>query len=77
LRRAVGKKFLTIVAAWRRAWTRVIPFFAFPRSTAADLHDRRAAKRARATPKNHRRKDLLSPISYLLSPYLPPIIVIR
>jgi putative transposase len=25
-----GKKFPTIVAAWRRAWTRIIPFFAFP-----------------------------------------------
>jgi putative transposase len=25
-----GQKFPTIVAAWRRAWTRVIPFFAFP-----------------------------------------------
>jgi putative transposase len=25
-----GKKFPTVVAAWRRAWTHVIPFFAFP-----------------------------------------------
>ena len=25
-----GRKFPTIVAAWRRAWDRVIPFFAFP-----------------------------------------------
>jgi putative transposase len=25
-----GQRFPTIVAAWRRAWTRVIPFFAFP-----------------------------------------------
>jgi putative transposase len=25
-----GPRFPTIVAAWRRAWTRVIPFFAFP-----------------------------------------------
>jgi putative transposase len=25
-----GKKFPTVVAAWRRAWDRVIPFFAFP-----------------------------------------------
>ena len=25
-----GQKFPTIVAAWRRAWDRVIPFFAFP-----------------------------------------------
>lgn len=25
-----GKKFPTVTAAWRRAWDRVIPFFAFP-----------------------------------------------
>jgi transposase-like protein len=25
-----GHRFPTVVAAWRRAWTRVIPFFAFP-----------------------------------------------
>jgi putative transposase len=25
-----GQRFPTIVAAWRRAWARVIPFFAFP-----------------------------------------------
>jgi len=25
-----GVRFPTVVAAWRRAWTRVIPFFAFP-----------------------------------------------
>ncbi len=25
-----GRKFPTVVAAWRRAWAQVIPFFAFP-----------------------------------------------
>ena len=25
-----GQRFPTVVAAWRRAWTRVMPFFAFP-----------------------------------------------
>ena len=25
-----GQRFPTVVASWRRAWTRVIPFFAFP-----------------------------------------------
>ena len=25
-----GQKFPTVAAAWRRAWDRVIPFFAFP-----------------------------------------------
>lgn len=29
---AWGKKFPTVVAAWRRAWSHVIPFFAFPPS---------------------------------------------
>ena len=28
----LGRKFPTVVAAWRRAWDRVIPFFAFPPS---------------------------------------------
>ena len=27
---AWGQKFLTVAAAWRRAWERMIPFFAFP-----------------------------------------------
>ena len=27
---AIGARFPTVVAAWRRAWTHVIPFFAFP-----------------------------------------------
>ena len=25
-----GKTFPTVVASWRRAWTHIIPFFAFP-----------------------------------------------
>jgi len=29
-RSAWGAKFPTVVVAWRRAWERVIPFFAFP-----------------------------------------------
>ena len=31
-RLSTGGKFPTVVAAWRRAWDRVIPFFAFPPS---------------------------------------------
>jgi putative transposase len=26
----MGRKFPTVVAAWRRAWDRLIPFYAFP-----------------------------------------------
>jgi putative transposase len=29
-RGAWGRKFPTVVASWRRAWTHIIPFFAFP-----------------------------------------------
>lgn len=29
-RGAWGQKFPTVVGAWRRAWDKVIPFFAFP-----------------------------------------------
>jgi len=29
-RSALGQKFPTVVAAWRRAWDKIIPFFAFP-----------------------------------------------
>ena len=29
-KRAVGPRFPTVVASWRRAWTHVIPFFACP-----------------------------------------------
>src|SRR6476620_3575764 len=27
---ALGRRFPTVSAAWRRAWTHVVPFFAFP-----------------------------------------------
>jgi putative transposase len=27
---ALGQRFPTVIAAWRRAWTHVVPFFAFP-----------------------------------------------
>ena len=44
-----GQRFPTVVQAWRRAWTHVIPFFAFPPDDPPrDLHDQRARKRARA-----------------------------
>jgi putative transposase len=26
----VGQRFPNVIAAWRRAWTHVVPFFAFP-----------------------------------------------
>ncbi len=30
LRPALGQRFPTVASAWRRAWDKVIPFFAFP-----------------------------------------------
>jgi putative transposase len=39
---AWGQKHPTVVATWRRAWDRVIPFFAFAaRDPARDLHHQR------------------------------------
>ena len=49
-----GRRFPTVVAAWRRAWTHVIPFFAFPPDGAPrDLHDQRARERPRAAAQDH------------------------
>ena len=49
-----GRKFPTVVASWRRAWTHVIPFFAFPPEVRrADLHDQCAGKRACAAAEDH------------------------
>ena len=45
-----GRKFPTVVAAWRRAWDKVIPFFAFPPAVrrviyTTDEIDKRLASR--------------------------------
>jgi len=48
-----GRKFPTVVAAWRRAWDRVIPFFAFPCGAQGDLHHERHRKRQCPAAKNH------------------------
>ena len=42
-----GKKFPTVVAAWRRAWDKVIPFFAF---RSADWRRSRMPQRCAASP---------------------------
>jgi putative transposase len=58
---AWGVKFPTVVAAWRRAWDRVIPFFAFPpavrrviyTTNAIRVHQRgcaRSSRRAATSP---------------------------
>ncbi|MGF6244222.1 transposase-like protein [Paraburkholderia sp. GAS38] len=40
-----GQKFPTVVAAWRRAWDRVIPFFAFPPAVRKVIYTQRNRKR--------------------------------
>ena len=49
-----ARSFPTVVASWRRAWTHVIPFFAFPPEVRrVHLHDERARERARAAAQDH------------------------
>jgi putative transposase len=44
----VGKRFPTVVAAWRRAWTQVIPFFAFPPEIRRLIYTTNALERVHA-----------------------------
>ena len=50
-----GTKFPTVVASWRRAWTHVIPFFAFPPDVRRVLYTTNALEsvHARAIAENH------------------------
>jgi transposase-like protein len=43
-----GQKFPTVVAAWRRAWTQVIPFFAFPPAIRRVIHTTNAIESVNA-----------------------------
>lgn len=50
----LGQQFPTVVAAWRRAWIQVIPFFAFPpRGASSALHHHRPRKCASAAAQDH------------------------
>ena len=49
-----GSRFPTVVAAWRRAWTHVIPFFAFPPEVRRVIYTTNAPReRPRAAPEDH------------------------
>ena len=49
-----GVRFPTVVASWRRAWTHVIPFFAFPaRGAPGHLHHQCARERPRPSAQDH------------------------
>ena len=48
-----GTRFPTVVASWRRAWTHVIPFFAFVGDSPGDLYDQRARECPRTAPEDH------------------------
>ncbi len=39
-----GKQYATVVAAWRRAWDRVIPFFVFPPAIRKVIYTTNAIK---------------------------------
>jgi transposase-like protein len=43
-----GTKFPTVVAAWRRAWAHVIPFFAFPPEIRRVIYTTNALERLNA-----------------------------
>ena len=47
-RGAWGTKFPTVVASWRRAWTQVIPFFAFPPEVRRVIYTTNALERVHA-----------------------------
>ncbi|MEZ5484160.1 MAG: transposase [Lysobacteraceae bacterium] len=48
-----GERFPTVVAAWRRAWTRVVPFFAFPPDVRRVIYTTNAIERACAPAQDH------------------------
>ena len=43
-----GTKFPTVVASWRRAWTHVIPFFAFPAAAPREIYTTNALESVHA-----------------------------
>ena len=46
-----GRKFPTVVAAWRRAWAQVIPFFAFPPEIRRVIYTTNAIESVNARPR--------------------------
>jgi transposase-like protein len=52
---AWGRKFHTVVAAWRRAWDRVIPFFAFPPAVRRVIYITNAIESIRASTRAYAR----------------------
>jgi transposase-like protein len=55
-RSAWGAKFPTVVAAWRRAWTHVIPFFAFPPEVRRLIYTTNALESVHARPRRSSRR---------------------
>ena len=47
-----GQKFPTVVGAWRRAWDRVIPFFAFPPEVRRSIYTTNAIESVNARLRN-------------------------
>jgi transposase-like protein len=50
------KKFPTVVASWRRAWTHVIPFFAFPPEVRRQIYTTNAIESVNTRLARHARR---------------------
>src|SRR6185295_10548364 len=51
-----GQKFPTVVASWRRAWSNVIPFFAFPPAVRKVIYTTNCIESENARPLPVRRR---------------------
>ena len=57
-----GVRFPTVVASWRRAWTHVIPFFAFPPEVRRVIYTTNALESVNArSARSSRRADTSRP----------------
>jgi putative transposase len=56
-----GRKFPTVVAAWRRAWDQVIPFFSFPPEIRRVIYTTNAIESVNASGKSSRRGAIFPP----------------
>jgi putative transposase len=59
-----GRKFPTVVAAWRRAWSHVIPFFAFPSQIRKVIYTTNAIESVNESPRLLRRLKSLRGLSH-------------
>ena len=58
-----GRKFPTVVAAWRRAWDQVIPFFAFPPEIRRVIYTTNAIESVNADCGKSSRRGVIFPVT--------------